>query len=359
VPANLYRCDLPLLRPLTTSQGVIEKRTVWVLELIGDDGVCGYGEASPLPGFGGEEAERCGQTLHKVISLLTPRVVGLWLDKERADAPLGVAIEPLLVHTPCARHAIEGALIDLLAKRKGVPVAALLADTSAVTIPVSALADDPQSARWAFEQGFETVKIKVSGTPEMAAARALKARASVGSQARLRIDANGAWDAAGALAFAEQVQLASLEFLEQPVPPGAPDQLAACAQVRRRTGLRISLDEGIRQAADVGLAASAQACDVVVLKPQFLGGWRPTKQAIDLARSCDLGVVLTSAIDGSIGRAFASHIAAACDLTKLAHGLATGDRLEADLTTEPLVPNAGRLLIRERPGLGIGTLCGS
>ena len=69
--------------------------------------------------------------------------------------------------------------------------------------------------------------------------------------------------------------------------------------------------------------AAVQAADAIVLKPQFLGGWRATLQAAELARSLGLDVVLASAMDGAIGRANAAHMAAALKLTSRAHGLAT------------------------------------
>ena len=363
MPCHLYRCDLPLLRPVTTARGVIRNRTTWIVEIVTERGARGLGEAAPLPGFGGEEPELCEQVLTKALAALTSDLVNRWLTRGRPDAPLGHILEPLLARAPCARHAIEGALIDLLAQSKGYPVAACLAElclagSSAVLIPVNALADGPEDARWAVEQGFKTVKVKVGGDPEAAAAQALAVRAAIGSACRLRIDANGAWDPEQALAFCSAASLAGLELIEQPINHLRPELLAELAQLRRRAGCTVALDEGIRSAADVGRVGAAQAADAVVLKPMFLGGWRPTFQAVQLARTCGLKVVVTSVIEGAVGVAYAAHMAAACDLTGLAHGLATSERLEADVTSEPLTVKNGNMLIRDRPGLGVGAFSG-
>ncbi len=361
MPCHLYRCDLPLLRPVATARGVITHRTTWVVEIVTTSGARGLGEAAPLPGFGGEEPEACAAALQAAVAALTSDTVSRWLDRGKPDASLGHLLEPLLAGTPCARHAIEGALIDLLAQAKGYPVAAALAEmclsgTSLVLVPVNALVDGPEDARWAVEQGFKTVKAKVGGEPPKAIQRTLELRGAVGSGTRLRVDANGGWAFDQALAYAEGVQLANLDLIEQPIDHRRPTVLEELAQLRRRVGCTVAVDEGVRAPADVGRLGAAQAADVVVLKPMFLGGWRPTLQAVQLARTCGMVPILSSALDGAIGLAFAAHMAAACGLADRAHGLATGDRFEADLTSEPLQVTLGNLAIRERPGLGIGTL---
>jgi o-succinylbenzoate synthase len=359
MPCHLYRCELPLLRPLATARGTIASRTTWVIEIVTDSGARGLGEAAPLPGFGGEEPEVCARVLNLALAALTTDTVRRWLERGKADASLGHQLEPLLTNAPCARHAIEGALIDLLAQHMQRPVAACLSENGAVVVAVNALVDGPEDARWAVDQGFKTVKAKLVSDPAQAAARTYALRAAIGSGIKLRVDANASWSFAQALDYCAATPLATIEVLEQPINHLLPKALEDLAHLRRRTGNPIAIDEGIRSAADVGRVGAAQAADVVVLKPMFLGGWRPTLQAVQLAHTCGLGVIITSSLEGCIGVAFAAHMAAACSLTKYAHGLATGERFEADLTNEPLLVKQGNMLIRERPGLGIGRLTGS
>src|SRR5258708_35085427 len=146
----------------------------------------------------------------------------------------------------------------------------------------------------------------------------------IGTQAQLRVDANAAWSLDQALEFAIEAGDADLEFCEQPLAVG---DLEGLSTLRRRTGLKVAVDEGVRSAADIGKVAATQAADVVVLKPMFLGGWRPTMQAAQLARSCGLGVVVPTALDGAIGRAHATHYAAPPGLAERAPRLGTGIRV--------------------------------
>lgn len=356
MPANLYKCDLPLVAPLATAAGTIDTRTVWVLEIIDGSGRRGLGEAAPLPPWGGETPKDCDDALHQAVAMLTPELVGSWLERAKPDAPLGT-LEPLLARTPCARHAVEGALLDLLAQSQKVPLAGLIAAHYATLIPVNALIDADVDAavvgRAAWDAGFSTLKLKVAGDPLKAAERVLALRAAVGDKAAIRVDANAGWTLPEALAFLEGVNRANLEYCEQPLPPSDIQDLA---QLRRRSGARIAVDESVRFPVDVGRIGAAQAADVVALKPMFLGGWRPLKQAVQLAHSCGMEVVLTTALDSCIGRAFATHYAAAFGLTQRAQGLATGSVFVGDLTTEPLTISTGHTRLHERPGLGIGTL---
>ena len=128
------------------------------------------------------------------------------------------------------------------------------------------------------------------------------------------------------------------------------------ANLRRRTGLKIAVDEAVRTAADIGRVAAAQAADIIVLKPMFLGGWRPTKQAAELALSCGLSVVITTALEGSIGRAHATHFAAALKLNDRAQGLGTGILIAKDLTLSPLTVSHGAIPIPAVTGIGVGPL---
>ena len=358
MPANLYQCSLPFRTPLHTGAGTIDTRTVWVLEIIDSAGRRGLGEAAPLPMFGGEMPKDCDEALHQAVAMLDTEMVGGWLERAKPDAALG-ALEPLLARTPCARHAIEGALLDLLAQTEKVPLAGLIAAHYATLLPVNGLIDThvdaPVVGKQMWLDGFSTIKLKCGLDSVHEATRVLALRAAVGDKAQIRVDANGQWSYDQALAFIETTRPANLEYIEQPL---APSEIQELALLRRRSGLRIAVDESVRFPVDVGRIGAAQAADVVVLKPMFLGGWRPLKQAVQLAHSCGMEVVVTTALDSCIGRAFATHYAAAFGLTQRAQGLSTGALFVGDLTDAPLGVSTGHTRLHERPGLGIGNLVG-
>jgi O-succinylbenzoate synthase len=181
----------------------------------------------------------------------------------------------------------------------------------------------------ALASGCNTIKIKVGdprGRDRVAAVR------DALPDAALRVDVNGAWSLEQAVEELEVLSLLGLEYAEQPVR-SFEDMVA----LRARTDVALAADELIRidrRFDDVALAA-----DVAVLKVAPLGGVRPTLQ---VAQRVGLPVVISSALDTSVGLAAA--VAAACCLPEppLACGLGTGSLYARD-TTDPLLPVAGEV----------------
>ncbi len=283
---RVHRLRLPLRIPLRTALGTIAERTVWLVSI-----GYGWGEAAPLPGYGGEAPERCELALERAV----------------AGGEPGMA-------TPCALAAVEGARRDHAARQAGSPLAGC-----AGAVACNRLATGDSEAL-----GGGTVKLKSSGDPPADAAR-VRGLLAREPGLRLRLDANGAWDRAGAHAFA---RLAGrlVDYVEQPLPAG---DLAGCAELRR-AGLRIALDESIRGQDDLARAIAAGACDVIVLKPNWLGGWAATTALTTLARLAGLEVVLSSALGSAVERAHAAHLALHLGLPG-PHGLATGGLLARDV----------------------------
>lgn len=310
---GVRRLRLPLRTPLATAIGTIRERTLWLVAA--QDGAhTGWGEAAPLPGFGGEAPERCE----------------LALERATPQAPPGA-------DTPCARAAVLDALADLAARRAGRPLAG-----HAGTVRLNALAASDRDA--AAMAGAAVIKLKSGGDPVADAARlrALRTRLPL---ARFRLDANAAWDRAGAHAFA-RLAAALVEYVEQPLPAG---DLAGCAELRA-AGLRIALDEAVRGPADLAQAIAAQACDAVVLKPNWLGGAAAVEDLVRMASGA-VQVVLSSALGSAVERLHAAHLALRLGLPG-PHGLATGHLLERDVAAIAMA-DPWSIAISDQPGLGV------
>jgi O-succinylbenzoate synthase len=126
-----------------------------------------------------------------------------------------------------------------------------------------------------------------------------------------------------------------LEYVEQPC--ASVEDLAA---VRRRVGVPIAADESIRRAADPLRVVELEAADIAVLKVAPLGG---VHACLRIAEQIGLPVVVSSAVDSSIGLAAGLALAAALPELPYACGLATTSLLDGDVVAEPLVPVGGFL----------------
>lgn len=224
---------------------------------------------------------------------------------------------------------------------------------SAIPVNCTIPAVGPEQAhRMARESGCRTAKVKVAEPGQGPAddlARVAAVRDALGPQGRIRVDANGGWDVDGAVAAIGLLDRAAggLEYVEQPCP--SVEELAA---VRRRVDVPVAADESIRRAADPYRVRDLDAADVAVLKVQPLGGVRA---CLRIAEDIGLPVVVSSALETSVG--IAAGVALAAALPELPHacGLATVQLLTDDVTTEPLLPVDGELPVR-RPAVDAAAL---
>jgi o-succinylbenzoate synthase len=209
-----------------------------------------------------------------------------------------------------------------------------------VTVPV---VDPEQAAAIVRASGCATAKVKVAdpGTGPAGDLERLEAvRDALGPAGHVRIDANGAWDVDTAVRLLAVYAAAAggLEYVEQPC--ATVEELAA---VRRRVSVPIAADESIRRAADPRRVARLGAADIAVLKVQPLGG---VTESLRIAEQLGLPVVVSSALETSIGLAAGVALAAALPELPYACGLATAALLQADVVAEPLLPVAGRIPVR-------------
>jgi O-succinylbenzoate synthase len=177
------------------------------------------------------------------------------------------------------------------------------------------------------KSGCGTVKVKVADHPDslgedIARLEAVRDALPAG---QIRVDANGVWDVDAALAAIPLLDRAAggLEYVEQPC--ASIDELA---QVRRKTTVRIAADESIRRAEDPMKVAVAEAADVAVIKCTPLGGVR---RALRVAEACGLPVVVSSALETSVGLSAGLALAGALPELDFACGLGTLSLFDGDV----------------------------
>lgn len=212
-------------------------------------------------------------------------------------------------------------------------------DRIPVNVTVPAVGPE-QAHRIASDGGCRTAKVKVAERGQTLAddvARVEAVRDALGPDAAIRVDANGAWSVDGAVAAIVALDRAAggLEYVEQ--PSASVEDLAL---VRRRVDVRIAADESIRRAEDPYRVRELEAADIAVLKVQPLGGVRA---CLRIAEEIGLPVVVSSALETSVGIAAGLALAAALPELPFACGLATVQLLTADVAAEPLVPVDGFL----------------
>ena len=218
-------------------------------------------------------------------------------------------------------------------------------DAVPVNVTVPAVGPERAAEIVRASAGCRTAKVKIAEPGQSEADdldRVAAVRDALGGDGRVRVDVNAAWDADTAVRRIPALDRAAggLEYVEQPCP-----EVEQLAEVRRKVDVPIAADESVRRAADPLRVARLGAADVVVLKVQPLGGvWR----CLEIAAECGLPVVVSSALESSVGIAAGVALAAALPELPYACGLATVALLERDVVAEPLLPVDGQLPVGRR-----------
>lgn len=194
---------------------------------------------------------------------------------------------------------------------------------------------------------FRTVKIKVAEkgqTPGQDVDRIVAVKNNF-PDAKIRLDANGGWSPELSFSFIKALkgQGIELEYLEQPCK--SIEELAKLRGLIADAGfsVKIAADESVRRATDPLEVARAGAADILVLKAQPLGG---VARALEISAEAGLPVVVSSAIDSSVGLAMGAQLAAALPELDFDCGLGTAALLAGDVTREPLKPVDGFIDVR-------------
>ncbi|MFI9028057.1 glucarate dehydratase [Streptomyces sp. NPDC053560] len=285
--------------------------------------------------------------------------------------------------------AVESALLDLLGRHLGVPIAALLGEgVQRTSVPVLGYlfyvgdrgrtdlpyrhdkdADDawlrlrdeealtPEAvvrlAEAAQERyGFQDFKLKggvLAGPEEAAAVTALAERFP---EARVTLDPNGAWPLKDAIEIGRGLRDV-LAYAEDPCGgEGGYSGRETMAEFRRATGLPTATNMIATDWRQLGHAIKADAVDIPLADPHF---WT-MNGSVRVAQLCDeWGLTWGSHSNNhfDVSLAMFTHVAAAApgDITAIDTHWIWQDGQH--LTREPLVIRDGAIALPDRPGLGV------
>ena len=252
-----------------------------------------------------------------------------------------------------ALAAIDVALWDLKAKRAGLPLAKLLGahrdsvrtyNTSGGFLNAS-LEEVRDRATRSLEEGIGGIKIKV-GLPDSAEdlRRVAGVREHIGADVPLMVDANQQWDRATALRMGRRLEEFDLVWIEEPLDAYDAEghaQLAAALDTPIATGeMLASVAEHVR-------LIDARACDIIQPDAPRVGGITQFLRLAALADQRGLDLAPHFAMEIHL------HLAAAYPREPWVEHF---DWLDP-LFEERLETRDGRMLVPDRPGLGV-TLSG-
>jgi len=333
---------LPLRQPWVSARGGIVVREGWLVRLVTDAGLIGYGDCAPLPQAGTEDMDSAAACLSDWAATLTG------LSPEEALGRIAASA----AGTPAACCGLETALLDLLAQQAGLPLARWLNPRSSPVVKVNAVLGGldrqmVERALTAVTEGYSVLKLKVglaAGHEEIPLLRDLARCLPAGVS--LRLDANCAWNEREAEDFLGALAGLPVESVEDPF---ANPDMAAWFRLQAKVPFPLAADESL-QIMGADTVFNQPPVRRVVLKPMVLGGLVPALALARRAREAEVECVVTTTVDSAVGVTAALHLTAAV-ANDLAHGLATSSWLGGDVGNLLRVA-CGELHLGDCPGLG-------
>jgi o-succinylbenzoate synthase len=350
VSIELFPVTLPLKKPLVMSTYRLERGPVLFVRIETADGTVGWGEAAADPVMSGETLE--GMSI-AVRTFAIPLIKGKSAFDRKALMHL---LYGGVYGNKGAFAAVDMALIDVVARLRGVPAVEILGGrmrTSATALALIGggkdLGNDVDDAVLLLNKGYKAFKLKVavkSVTEDIATFRAL--RETLGPDILIGADANMGWNPSQAIYFANSLVDQNIAFLEQPCLPGHPSQMRHISQ---RTTVPLSIDESLHSSADLLSHFREGAILGASLKTIKLGGITPLVETAHFCHSLNLSVNLAMMMESSLATAAMVH--AACAIPKLDWGLSLGCSWLAEDPVSRLDVIDSLVQCPDKPGWGV------
>jgi L-alanine-DL-glutamate epimerase-like enolase superfamily enzyme len=318
-----------------------------------DAGVIGYGEATVVPVWSGENQAGAQQIVREMfapmLKNMDPFQVGLIVQ----------SMDRLLIGNPFLKAAIEMALLDIAGKALSVPVHILLGGARrpaeiALRFSIGAFppAEATRVARHAVDLGLRAVKVKVGLDFSGDIARVEAVRSAVGNDVRVAVDANGGWTEADTRRAIPYLEKLNVNVIEQPLRRG---DFRGCARLRQRTSIPIMLDESIFTSHDALEAIREDACDLISVYPGKNGGILRSLEIAQMAAAAGLQCTIGSNLEMDLGTAAMLHLAVAIPqlATAVDHDIIGPLYYEHRVTRTSIDFRDGCAILPEGPGLGI------
>jgi O-succinylbenzoate synthase len=341
---------VPLVSPLQTSEGTHDSRRVHLVEITDADGVVGWGE-NVAPSGVNYVGETPAESERVMRDVLVPHLVSqdVNVHEMNPDTWWGVG------GVPFAKHAVESGVWDVLARRMNMSFAeAIGAGSGPVEVGVVVGLHDTIDAvlehvESRAAEGYRRIKLKIAPNKDIDVIR--EVRALLGDDFALQVDANGAYGHSD-IDHLCSFDAFGLQLIEQPF---AANDLASHAELARRSGTSVCLDESIMNMNDLQTALRLGACDVVNIKPSRVGGMGAALDMHDLVLDEGIDAWVGGMLESGIGRASCLALAAMPGFT-LTPDLSASNRYFSTDITEPFVLTDGCLALPDGPGIGVTPL---
>jgi L-alanine-DL-glutamate epimerase-like enolase superfamily enzyme len=369
VKAWWVRIPIETARQHRSDFGQVRTFDAAILRIETDDGIVGWGEGKNAAGSAGTYGALVHMLNHEVGPQLIgrdPRDIGpIWemqYNGQRAAtaAAAGHAMPQIARRgmSVAAISAVDIALWDIFGKSAGEPVWRLLGGRKLPAMPAyasggweSADRIGDQLKSYIAKGGFKAVKMRVGamdGPPHVSAARVKAARAALGPDIDIMVDAHGTYTVAEARRFVQLVSDCNLAWFEEPV---IADDKAGMAEVRASGNVPIAAGESEATRYAFRDLAVLKSADIFQPDPAFCGGISEAMRIGTIASAFNLR--FAPHLWAGAPCFFAGlHICAASPASFIIEYSVGANPMIHDLIEETIEVKDGMIAIPDRPGLG-------
>lgn len=344
--------EIPLQTPWQTFLYSTATRAHCLVQIVTEDGILGYGEASPAAAFMGETA----YTMETVINrYLKPVVVG---QNVLDISKINDLMDQMIAGNTSAKAAVDIGIHDAAGKTLAVPVYNLLGGKSRERVELAwsmGFKDfdaSVEEARKYIKLGFKVMKVKVGKNIEEDTKIVGKLRNIFGPDVPLRMDANQGYTPGDAIAFLNRVAIFTPESFEQPVRKW---NLEGMRHVRNHScSIPIMADESISSLHEAHNTIQGSCADYYNIKVGKVGGLYRACQVAALVEAAGFKAAAGSNLELGIGEAASVHFIVSQPAVCLPSDALCGTGLHREnVVKNPMKMHEGMLSCPDLPGLGI------
>ena len=341
------RVRIPLKYPVKWSGGTRYSAPALIVRVKTDEGITGIGEC-------------VGPTIPTVEAIVENELRQFLIGRDPLKTELLVRrMEEFARNwTQIGAYAISGlemALLDIKGKALNTPIYNLLGGACKQHVDYAGylFIDTPEeNAKKATaykKAGYKEIKLKVGRDLNQDIETMEAIRGAVGSDIKIRIDANMNWNVPTAIKWIRALSKFNLQYVEQPVPEFDLDAMNA---VRRAVDVPIAADEGCSTVERALAHIKKEACDVFVIYVSEAGGLMRARQIAAMADACGMWCTMGTWAETGVATAAAMHaIASSCNFvfSNDTHYMLQ----DGDILKNPLEIIDGRIALPTRVGIGV------
>jgi muconate cycloisomerase len=349
---EVWHVSWPLKMKRRHGVGDIERAMGGVIvKLTTDAGLVGWGEAAPWSVFTGTaEANALG-----VHTSLRPLLIGA--DPFQVATLMAKADKALVGHTE-GKAAIEAALLDIVGRRLGVPVAQLFGGFCRTRVPLSVsianpdFEEDVAFARRCAADGIRIFKVKTGFLSHREDMRRLeRLRAELPADTDLRVDYNQGLEPWDAIRQLREIETFRPTFIEQPVRR---HERAALAAITAAIDTPIMADESVFSPAEAIDLVRLQAADLVSIKIMKSGGIARGREIAAICEAAGIACYGGTMFEAGLAIAAGLHLLASTPNISLGAEFYTSTYvMGVEILATPIEIAEGMTKVPTGPGLGV------